>query len=51
MARQPLWWVGRWLALLGDEALAWQGLAGTGWDLGWALEVLREVERGQAAFV
>jgi Ser/Thr protein kinase RdoA (MazF antagonist) len=50
LARQPLWWAGRWLALLDDEEVARQGLPRLSGDLGWALQVIREVERWQAAF-
>jgi homoserine kinase type II len=50
LARQPLWWVGRWLALLDDEELARQGLAEMAADVGWALQIMREVGRWQAAF-
>jgi Ser/Thr protein kinase RdoA (MazF antagonist) len=50
IARQPLWWVGRWLALLDDEEEARRGLAGMSGDVGWALHVMRQVGRWQAAF-
>jgi Ser/Thr protein kinase RdoA (MazF antagonist) len=50
IARQPLWWVGRWLALLDDEERARRGLAGMSWDVEWALQVIREAGRWQAAF-
>jgi Ser/Thr protein kinase RdoA (MazF antagonist) len=50
LARQPLWWVGRWLALLDDEGVARQGLPKMSGDVEWALQVIREVERWQAAF-
>jgi len=50
MARQPLWWIGRWLALLDDEEEARQGLAGMSGDVEWALQVMREAGRWQAAF-
>jgi Ser/Thr protein kinase RdoA (MazF antagonist) len=50
LARQPLWWVGRWLALLDDEEEARRGLAGMSWDVEWALQVVREAGRWQAAF-
>jgi len=42
--------VGRWLALLDDEALARRGLAEMAGDLDWALHVAREAERWQTAF-
>jgi homoserine kinase type II len=50
LARQPLWWVGRWLALLDDEDLAREGLPRSAGDVEWALQLVREVERWQAAF-
>jgi hypothetical protein len=50
LARQPLWWVGRWLSLLDDEAEARRGLAGMSGDVEWALQVMREAGRWQAAF-
>jgi Ser/Thr protein kinase RdoA (MazF antagonist) len=50
IARQPLWWVGRWLALLDDEGQARRGLAEMSWDVEWALQVMREAGRWQAAF-
>ena len=50
LARQPLWWVGRWLAVLDDEERARQGLAGMSGDVEWALQVMREAGRWQAAF-
>jgi Ser/Thr protein kinase RdoA (MazF antagonist) len=50
LARQPLWWVGRWLPVLDNEEEARQGLAEMSRDLEWALEVIREADRWQAAF-
>ena len=50
LARQPLWWVGRWLALLDDEARARRGLPDMAADVEWALQVARDAERWQAAF-
>lgn len=50
LARQPLWWVGGWLALLDDEEVARRGLPEMAGDLTWALQVTREVGRWQAAF-
>jgi Ser/Thr protein kinase RdoA (MazF antagonist) len=50
LARQPLWWVGRWLALLDDEQTARQGLPGMTADVDWALQVAREPGRWQAGF-
>jgi Ser/Thr protein kinase RdoA (MazF antagonist) len=50
IARQPLWWVGRWLALLDDEEQARRGLAGMSWDVEWALQVMRAAGQWQEAF-
>jgi homoserine kinase type II len=50
LARQPLWWAGRWLALLDDEERARRGLAEMSRDVEWALQVMRESGRWQAAF-
>jgi len=50
LARQPLWWVGRWLALLDDEEQARRGLAAMSWDIEWALQIIRHAGRWQAAF-
>jgi homoserine kinase type II len=50
LARQPLWWVGRWLALLDDEERARRGLPGMAGDVEWALQIMREAGRWQAAF-
>lgn len=50
LARQPLWAVGRWLALLDDEERARRLAAEMAWDVEWALQVMRDVGRWQAAF-
>jgi homoserine kinase type II len=50
LARQPLWWMGGWLALLDDEAVARRGLPEMACDLEGALQVTRDVGRWQAAF-
>lgn len=50
LARQPLWLIGRWLALLDDEEEARRGLAGMAGDVEWALRIVREAGRWQAAF-
>lgn len=50
LARQPLWWIGRWLAFLDDEGQARRGLPGIAWDVEWGLEVIREIGRWQTAF-
>jgi len=51
LARQPLWWVGRWLALLDDEETARRGLAEMAADVDWALQIAREPGRWVAGFV
>jgi Ser/Thr protein kinase RdoA (MazF antagonist) len=50
MARQPLWSIGGWVALLDDEATARQHASGMGFALRWSLGILRELGRWQAAF-
>ena len=50
IARQPLWSIGGWVALLDDEQSARRHAAGMCWDVEWALSILREVDRWQAAF-
>jgi hypothetical protein len=50
LAWQPLWWVGRWRALLDDEEVARRGFAEMAWDLEGALQLIREADRWQAAF-
>jgi hypothetical protein len=50
LARQPLWWVGRWLVLLDDEAVARRGFAEMAWDREWALQRIRAADRWQATF-
>jgi homoserine kinase type II len=50
IARQPLWWIGRWLVLLDDEEQARRGFAEMSRDIEWALQVIREADWWQAAF-
>ena len=50
LARQPLWSIGGWVALLDDEQTARLHAAGTCWEIDWALRIMREVDRWQAAF-
>ncbi len=50
LARQPLWWIGRWLALLDEEEEARRGFAEMARDVEWALQVLDEVGKWQTAF-
>ena len=49
MARQPLWSIGGWVALLDDEESARRHAAGTSWAVQWALGIVRELHRWQAA--
>ncbi len=51
IARQPLWSLGGWVALLDDEGAARAHAAGTSADVKWALGVMNEVARWQDAFV
>jgi len=50
MARQPLWSIGGWVALLDDEESARRHAAGTSWEVEWALGIARELDRWQTAF-
>lgn len=50
IARQPLWSVGGWIALLDDEARARRHANGMGTEVEWALNVVRDLDRWQAAF-
>jgi len=50
IARQPLWSVGGWVALLDDESSARQHAAEIGWEVEWALSIVGEIDRWQAAF-
>lgn len=50
IARQPLWSVGGWVVLLDDKDSARRHAAEMGWDVEWALRVVYEIDRWQAAF-
>jgi Ser/Thr protein kinase RdoA (MazF antagonist) len=50
MARQPLWSIGGWVALLDDEQSARQHAAGTVSEVNWALGMLSELDKWQLAF-
>jgi homoserine kinase type II len=50
LARQPLWSIGGWVALLDDQQSARQHAAGTVWQVGWALGIMDELDRWQTAF-
>jgi Ser/Thr protein kinase RdoA (MazF antagonist) len=49
IARQPLWSIGGWVASLDDEGAARRHAAGTTAAVAWALRLMREVRRWQAA--
>lgn len=51
IARQPLWSIGGWVALLDDEGCARQHAAGMYEETERALRIVRQIERWQAAFV
>jgi homoserine kinase type II len=51
MARQPLWSIGGWVALLDDGETARQHAAGTFGAVQWALGIMRELDRWQTAFL
>jgi Ser/Thr protein kinase RdoA (MazF antagonist) len=50
IARQPLWSVGGWVALLDDEEAARRHAAAVRSEVEWALGLIQEVETWQAAF-
>jgi homoserine kinase type II len=50
MARQPLWSIGGWVALLDDEASARRHASGTVGPVEWGLKVVRDLARWQSAF-
>jgi Ser/Thr protein kinase RdoA (MazF antagonist) len=50
MARQPLWSIGGWIALLDDEEAAHRHAAGMLGEVEWALRIVRELNRWQTAF-
>jgi homoserine kinase type II len=50
MARQPLWSIGGWVARLDDERTARAHLATMPGAVEWALDVVRDLDRWQAAF-
>jgi len=50
VARQPLWSIGGWVALLDDEQSARQHALGSVWEVGWALGITGELHRWQTAF-
>ncbi|MBO1003996.1 phosphotransferase enzyme family protein [Pseudogracilibacillus auburnensis] len=50
IARQPLWSIGGWIALLDDEAAAREHAAGMNQQVEFALDIIREIDRWQASF-
>jgi len=50
LARQPLWSIGGWVALLDDQESARQHAAGTVWAVDWALGIIGELDRWQTIF-
>ncbi len=50
MARQPLWSIGGWVALLDDEDAAQRHAQAMPADVDWALRIMDDLERWQAAF-
>ena len=50
MARQPLWSIGGWVAALDDEGMARKHAAGTYAEIEWALRLMHQLDRWQAAF-
>jgi Ser/Thr protein kinase RdoA (MazF antagonist) len=50
IARQPLWSIGGWIALLDDEEAAQRHAAAMLGEVEWALRIVRELDRWQAAF-
>jgi homoserine kinase type II len=50
MARQPLWSIGGWIALLDDEEAARRHAAGMLGEVEWALRIASELDKWQAAF-
>lgn len=51
MARQPLWSIGGWIALLDDEEAAQRHASGMLPEVEWALGIVREMNRWQTAFI
>jgi Ser/Thr protein kinase RdoA (MazF antagonist) len=50
MARQPLWSIGGWVARLDDERTARRHAATIHGAVAWALDLVRDLDRWQAAF-
>jgi Ser/Thr protein kinase RdoA (MazF antagonist) len=50
MARQPLWSIGGWVVWLDDEQAVSRHAASAAGEVQWALSLIRDLERWQAAF-
>ncbi len=50
LARQPLWSIGGWVALLDDEQSARQHAVGSFGEVNWALGITDELDKWQTAF-
>jgi Ser/Thr protein kinase RdoA (MazF antagonist) len=50
IARQPLWSIGGWIAVLDEAAAARRHAASMRGEVDWALRIVRELDRWQAAF-
>lgn len=50
IARQPLWSIGGWVVLLDEPEAARKHASGMSFEVHWALSLVREVARWQAAF-
>ncbi len=50
IARQPLWGIGGWVALLDDEQAARRHAAGMGTEIDLGLHIVRDIQRWQKAF-
>jgi hypothetical protein len=51
MVRQPLWSIGGWIVWLDDDAVARKHVAGMLSEIDWALRIIHDLDRWQAAFV
>ncbi len=51
MARQPLWGIGGWVAVLDDATAARDHAAGMVTDVARGLHIVRAIDRWQQAFV
>lgn len=51
IARQTLWSIGVWVALLDDEKLARQHANEVVWDIEWAIKIIHDLDNWRSAFV